>query len=813
MKTLLQSHMAAVLMLGLVSQIAQVLMLRELLMVFHGNELSMGIIFSAWLAWVGVGSLAGGWIAGKLSRPAILVGMSAMAILVLLPGVIFLIRTLRGFFNIPPGAYLSLWDMTLSSFLLMGPVCFLLGVQFVVLSRIWREKGKITDASGAAGTYMGESVGNMMGGLLFTLLMVHYLDSFQSAFAVSLFMLISAVILHLGPLPGVKSMIKLRFFLLMAFVMLLSAPVFFLLDRVNEYAWKVQWQHITPGYELEAMYQSKHGNIAVLRHQDQLSFFQSGHLMFSTAGPETQVPGMEEQEAVVFAHFAMTQHPEPEDVLLIGGGLRGVLAEILKHPVKRIDYIELDPVLTMAVKNHASPGAMEALSDPRVRLIHTDARHYVKQARHKYDLIMVDAPDPATAVLNRYYTREFFNQAGNILKPGGIIATGLVSTPDLRGRAVANRNASIYHTMVSVFASVLPVGDRFLFYFGSGEPDGITADPDILQKRYEERGISAQGFSGLHFHIILEETQLRRVNWTLRNHGRSPEDHIHGPRSRPVLPDSIQDQQRAEKQLAHVQERYFINSDFKPIGYFYTLMFWDQLTRSGQKDILELFLRINPWLAAPFIFAAIAAVSGLALFPPTARQKADVRFAILFTAFTTGFSTMVLQVALLFSFQSIYGFIYETVGLIVALFMFGLAMGAFMAQRRIRDKSSLKTLAIIQAIMAVSAVGMALIIPMAAEIKGQAMVFILFAGLTLYAGFINGIDFPLTANCYMALGKGAERSAAYIYGTELAGACFGAVLAGAVVAPVMGIAACCFLAGMACAAAFAGLMICRGFHS
>jgi spermidine synthase len=47
------------LMLGVLSQVAQVALLRELLMVFHGNELSIGIIFSAWLAWVGIGSAAG----------------------------------------------------------------------------------------------------------------------------------------------------------------------------------------------------------------------------------------------------------------------------------------------------------------------------------------------------------------------------------------------------------------------------------------------------------------------------------------------------------------------------------------------------------------------------------------------------------------------------------------------------------------------------------------------------------------------------------------------------------------------------------
>ena len=43
----------------------------------------------------------------------------------------------------------------------------------------------------------------------------------------------------------------------------------------------------------------------------------------------------------------MTQHPAPKRVLLIGGGMGGLIREMLKHPVDELHYIELDPVLLM----------------------------------------------------------------------------------------------------------------------------------------------------------------------------------------------------------------------------------------------------------------------------------------------------------------------------------------------------------------------------------------------------------------------------------------------------------------------------------
>lgn len=801
-------HLPAVLMLGLVSQVGQVLLLRELLMVFHGNELSIGIILSAWLAWVGVGSRLGAWFAERRSGTLSLLVSSAGGILVLLPVTIFIIRILRGFFDLVPGAYLSLTEILLSCFALMGPVCLLLGAHFVLLSKLWRERDQALDTSGAGKTYVVEAAGHMLGGILFTFLLVHTLNSFQIASLAGALMLVF-ILLNLQAFKNAP-IHRLRYLIpLVVFLPLVAAGAFFLLERLDHWGHELQWQYTAPEHELVDTYQSKHGDIAVLKRQDQYSFFQSGHLMFSTAGPETMVPGLEGQEAVSFAHLAMLQHHSPDRVLLLGGGLRGTLAEILKHPVQRVDYIELDEVLTQAAKPYVFAGTLEALEDPRVNLLHKDARLFVKTAQEKYDLIIVDAPDPSTAVFNRYYTQEFFQEAKDLLPPDGSLVTGAVSTPDLRGTAIANRNATIYHTLDQVFTRVLPAGDRFMFLFASNHPKQVSVDPRVLQERYQERDIHSPGFSPHHLHVLLEDSQLRRVNQVVRHHGRGLEDHLTGPTAMPLFPAPVEEQILHQDLLPQVNERYFINTDFRPIGYYYTLMFWDQLTRHEKQDTLKGFLHVQPWWILPVIGACLLGSLVLRAVSRLTHTRMDISFAVLGTAFTTGLSTMAMQVALLFSFQSVYGFIYETVGLITALFMVGLALGALVSHHYLAHRTDLRLLAWVQAIMAFLAGFMALILPLAAGVQSTTAIFGLFSGLTFAAGIINGINFPLAAACCLNLSRRAEQSTGRIYGAELIGACLGAALASALVAPILGIVACFLLAAAANATAFMILMLSR----
>jgi spermidine synthase len=312
-------HLPAVISLGIVCQLGQIVFLRELLMVFHGNELSIGIIFSAWMIWVGVGSRVGAIVVERLSRPIYLVFVTAAAALCTLPATILLIRALRGFFDVLPGAYLSFLDLSTSCFILMGPVCLLLGVQFVLLARVWRENDRVGDTSGAAKTYIGEAAGNAVGGILFTFLLVHHLNSFQSAVLAGMLM-VGATLWLTRETRRDADRATARKRLALTGLLVASGIVFPFLKDVDAWAYRLQWRLFAPEHRLIATHQSKYGAIAVVQREDQYSFFQSGHLVFSSAGPEARTVALEEQEAVVFAHFDNCRAGRTG-----GGGIRPLL--------------------------------------------------------------------------------------------------------------------------------------------------------------------------------------------------------------------------------------------------------------------------------------------------------------------------------------------------------------------------------------------------------------------------------------------------------------------------------------------------------
>lgn len=489
--------------------------------------------------------------------------------------------------------------------------------------------------------------------------------------------------------------------------------------------------------------------------------------------------------------------------------MRGTLREIARHPVERIDYVELDDALIEAARPHLSRQTIEALDSPRVRLRHQDGRLFVKSSRDTYDMILVDVPDPATAVLNRYYTVEFFREASERLNPDGVFVIGAMSPPDLRGSAAVNRNATLYHTLRSVFPHVLPVGERFLFLFASRAEGQVSADPAELRERYVARGVETDAFSARHIDMLLQEAPLRRVNWILRHHGRRARAHLEAPDPGPLFPGPVSEQEREERDLPPPDRRAFINSDFRPVGYFYTLVFWNAMARAEHAAVFRWIGRAEAWWVLPPIAAVLLAAAILRGVSRGGKPRADLRFAVRVAVFTTGLSTMAMQIALLFSFQSIYGFVYEMVGLIVAVFMGGLALGAAVTQRGVACKSDPRILAGVQLLIAGFAVLIAVALPRAAALTAPAVVFGLFSGLTFVAGLLNGLDFPLATACAVALNGRPEKATGMVYGIELFGACAGAMLAGAVIAPVLGIAACCLFAGVANATAFGVLVISR----
>ena len=123
----------------------------------------------------------------------------------------------------------------------------------------------------------------------------------------------------------------------------------------------------------------------------------------------------------MLTHPALFCHPNPSDVLIVGGGDCGTLREVAKHQcVESIIQVEIDQRVTELSKQYF-PQLCDANHDPRVQLIFQDAIQWMKNAASdSLDLIIVDSTDPIGPAKGLFST-PFYKDCVRALKNNGLI--------------------------------------------------------------------------------------------------------------------------------------------------------------------------------------------------------------------------------------------------------------------------------------------------------------------------------------------------------------------------------------------------------
>ncbi|MFF3500574.1 polyamine aminopropyltransferase [Streptomyces sp. NPDC003247] len=109
-----------------------------------------------------------------------------------------------------------------------------------------------------------------------------------------------------------------------------------------------------------------------------------------------------------------------DNVLIMGGGDGLALREVLRYDdVRHVTLVELDPAMTRLARGFAPLRELNdgALDDPRVEVVNADAFNWLRDARQRYDAVIVDFPDPDTAALAKLYSVEFYSLLGQVLTP------------------------------------------------------------------------------------------------------------------------------------------------------------------------------------------------------------------------------------------------------------------------------------------------------------------------------------------------------------------------------------------------------------
>ena len=718
-----------IIIVGLSGIVAQIIILRELLVSFYGNELTLGIILANWVMLEAIGVLIFGKYIDK-ARDKIKAFVILQVIFSLaLPLSVYFARTFKVASGIPFAEAVGLPLIFLSSFLVILPVAFCHGALFSAGCSIYSKK-----AESIGKIYAWETIGTILGGIILTYFFIPYLNSFQTVFII----VAANLIICLFLLRHGKTALKyfLSFLIIAVFYLSLSGGMNFL----NKLSIDRQWN---AGKVLEYR-NSVYGNITVLEKERQRTFFYNGLPIITTPHPD--ITFVEE-----FGHLPLLFHQAPKDILIIGQGIGGLISKVLEHPVRKIDYAEKDPLIVDMFKKYPSALSNLELNDKRLDIINLDGRLFLKTTPKRYDIILIGISRPTDLSSNRYFTQEFFSSIKTRLNERGILSFTLPGSMTYLSRELRDLNMCVLNGLKDNYAYIRIVPGDYNLFLASPSKEIIEATPLLISQRIKQGNIKTSLLTPGYLEYRLDKKWL---DWFTRSSA--------GATSK-------------------------VNKDFMPFAVFEMLAFWNKQFSPRFAGFYESFQNLN----LTTIFTIIAAIA-LIIYLTFHKKQRFKRITIAYSIATTGFFGMLINLILVFSFQIFYGNLYHNIGLLMSIFMAGIAAGSIFITYRINNlKNKMGFFMALEIIMAIFSGILALAIPkLAGPLFHLPLVFML-------AGFIPGVfiglAFPLASRLYLKKEEGAGSVSGALYCSDLLGGWIAGILGGIVFLPILGLFKTCMI--------------------
>lgn len=728
----------ALLVTGFSGIVVQTVLIRESLVIFGGNELSIGVIIGSWVVWEALGAYIGGrWPRGEHLVGHMLIG-AGIFFAVLFPAGIYCIRVLKIISGLPPEISMGIMGIFCTSMIVFFPSGLLHGFSFTAAYRIY-DRLKGPGGMAASRVYFFEMFGTIIGGVLVSYVLITRLNSFDIAGVVVVLMSLACLALALSS-PGRPARVLAAVSLSVA----VCSSLFMAFGAGEYFHWRsirAQWH----GREVVHYQNSHYQNIAVTRERDQYTFFTDG-----LPAATIPVPDIVRVEEIV--HIPFLAHGAPRDVLVLHGGAGGVVGEALKYPtVEHIDYVEIDPAYLAAIIRYPSELALSELGDKRLALHYTDGRRFVNRTTRRYDVVLSGLSAPRTLQANRFFTVEFFREIKRILKKDGILVFTVPGSLAYYDRELQDVNMSAFLSARSVFASVAVVpGEENLFIAGvSGNP--IVLSAQRMETRLKQYGIAARLISLPHLSYRLDGD---RVDWYFSA----------------IKPS------RAKK-----------DRDLTPTGVYYNIAFENALHTPWMKGF---FAAAQEKGTAVFLLVMAIIVAGAFLLK--GRYPAT---PVLFVISTTGFVVMLLELSLIFVFQVLYGNVFREIGMLITMLMAGMAAGSMaVAPLGAKTRDTSKTLAAIEGTLALFCVFLVIIFSLSGRgaTAGETLLRFVFFTLLFASGFFAGVEFPLAVKLYQDR-RPRGGSVGPVYGSDLAGGFVGGLAGGFFLFPLMGVTGSCLV--------------------
>ena len=205
----------------------------------------------------------------------------------------------------------------------------------------------------------------------------------------------------------------------------------------------------------------------------------------------TEVDEFAYHEALV--HPSMIAHPNPKSVFVAGGGEGATIREVMSHrSVEQVVMVDIDKQVVDLCREYLPNHHQGSFDDPRLELHHMDALEFLEDTSLRFDVVIVDVPDPLEAgPAYLLFTQEFYSLLKERLRPGGLmVAQSGPTGPAFYEQcfsAVANTVGSVFSGVYLSEAFVPSFGTTWGFVIGSTGPAPTSLSVEETDSRISDR--------------------------------------------------------------------------------------------------------------------------------------------------------------------------------------------------------------------------------------------------------------------------------------------------------------------------------------
>ncbi len=682
--------------LGISSIIFQALIIREIISCFYGNEIFIGFILFIWLLWTAIGSK---FIANLFKKTKkILIGLHYILPVIFLIQV-FLLRVYPSL-NTFPGEMPNILNSFLAILIILAPGCVVLGIIWTIASHISSSKqNKILNINKG---YLKEMIGFVLGGILFSFIFVQL----NIITTICITAIINFFVAFFLTKP--KKYKTITFLIIILTTILLLSPYPTLLNKEIH---SLKFPHQT----IKKTISSPHGNITITNLNNQYNFYENGGLIGHTQNKEF---------SEILVHTTNLYQTNFNKALVIGVESSNIVQELLKYPFKKIYYIQPNKKIYSSIKAYLEPQLKNCLDNKRIEILYGDAFSILKKSNFSLDNIFVNLPNPSTALINRFYTKNFLALAYKNLNSQGILTSYLKASPSQTNKNLQKLNSSFYKSTKETFDSNLILPGNNNIFLSSPQKDKFNLNKNKLIQNFNEKNLKTSFFNENYINYRLSKNinEIRRELTSLNNS---------------------------------------TNTFLRPIGYFLNNLFWlDHFYSSFSKNFNK--ISHNIW----YILSILVLILFIRSFKKTKKT-------LYLSASIGAFSSMAFEVIILMVYQNLIGNLYYKVALLIAALTMGMVIGIWTITKL--KTINFKTLKYYHFFIILTSVLITSAITFIPETS------LLFQELTcifvsLIAGFATASIFPISNKLYLKKQQNISNKTSHIYSADLVGASLGSLL-------------------------------------